>query len=123
MCSPSGEWKPTGSHEKCVCNAGFEPSQIGTDCEPCSSNSYKPKPGSFACHSCPINSDSNLEGQQQCACKEGFFRARSDHYTKPCSEPPTAPVSIDYRVNNTEVDLWWRKPDSDGGRKDLTYRL
>ena len=33
ICSPSGEWKPTGSHEKCVCNAGFEPSQIGTDCE------------------------------------------------------------------------------------------
>ena len=33
ICSPSGEWKVTGSREKCVCNAGFEPNEAGTDCE------------------------------------------------------------------------------------------
>ena len=37
-------------------------------------------------------------------------------------EPPSAPVSIEYRVNNTELNVWWKKPESDGGRNDLTYR-
>lgn len=121
-CTPSGEWNES-RELRCICNAGFEPNQSFTECFPCLPGSYKPKAGNQKCLLCPQNSQSTETGADTCPCKSEFYRAELDHHTKPCTETPTAPVSVEFKVNETAVELWWKRPISSGNRNDLSYRI
>lgn len=121
ICTPSGEWKALNT--RCVCNEGYEHNDEHTSCLACSPGTYKPKPGAQKCLVCPLNSYSTIVGSITCPCKETYYRAPSDHHTKLCTEAPSAPISVEYRVNQTTVELWWRRPNSSGKRNDLTYRI
>jgi hypothetical protein len=121
ICTPSGEWNPQSV--RCVCKAGYEHNDDFTDCLACSPGTYKPKPGSQSCLICPLNSYSTGHGSTTCPCKSSYYRAPTDHHTKLCTQPPSAPISVEYRVNNTSIELWWRRPNSTGKRNDLTYRI
>ncbi|CAK8698422.1 unnamed protein product [Clavelina lepadiformis] len=120
-CNGEGAWTvPSGS---CVCTAGYEPDRSLTQCKACKNGFYKSAKGNKDCKMCPAYSLSRNEGATVCDCMYGYFRSPTDRADHPCTKPPSKPISLYSKVNNTSVILSWNPPLNDGGRSDMTYRL
>uniref|UniRef100_UPI00358F62E8 ephrin type-A receptor 7-like n=1 Tax=Myxine glutinosa TaxID=7769 RepID=UPI00358F62E8 len=119
-CSGDGEWVvPIG---RCVCSPGYE-MMSETYCLACEPGQYKAKVGERGCAACPANSFSNAKGSTSCKCRDGYYRAKGDNSSHPCTSPPTAPQNLFSSVNETSVILEWNPPQSSGGREDVTYQV
>ncbi|XP_026227609.1 ephrin type-B receptor 4a [Anabas testudineus] len=121
FCGEDGQWvgQPTTS---CACLSGFEPAEGNTRCTACPENHYK-SGTEGQCTICPTYSYTNNRGASVCACRPSYLRAESDTPETPCTQPPSAPRSINPLINDTTLALEWNEPLDNGGRKDLSYAV
>ncbi|XP_014830302.1 PREDICTED: ephrin type-B receptor 3 isoform X9 [Poecilia mexicana] len=120
-CNGDGEWMvPVGS---CTCAAGFEPAMKDTQCQACSSGSFKSKQGDGSCFPCPANSRATSGAAIICSCRNGYYRSDTDTPDSPCTTVPSAPRSVISSVNETLLLLEWSEPRDMGGREDVFYSV
>ncbi|XP_039250528.2 ephrin type-B receptor 3-like isoform X1 [Styela clava] len=130
-CNSDGKWKIlTGG---CQCDPGFKRNRDSTLCQPCAPGTFKADAGNDDCTVCPANSGPSVSsnttsipsaGLDFCRCLPGFFRAAGEKKTEPCTKPPTKPRAVTVsKMNATFVLLRWTRPESTGGRNDITYRV
>ncbi|XP_014895470.1 ephrin type-B receptor 3-like isoform X9 [Poecilia latipinna] len=120
-CNGDGEWMvPVGA---CTCAAGFEPAMKDTQCQACSSGSFKSKQGDGSCFPCPANSRATSGAAIICSCRNGYYRSDTDTPDSPCTTVPSAPRSVISSVNETLLLLEWSEPRDMGGREDVFYSV
>ncbi|XP_040828810.1 ephrin type-B receptor 4 [Ochotona curzoniae] len=121
-CREDGQWAEqpvTG----CRCGPGFEAAEGNTKCRACGQGTFKALSGEGSCQPCPPNSHSNTIGSTMCQCRIGYYRARADPQSAPCTTLPSAPRSVVPRLNGSALHLEWSAPLESGGRNDLTYAI
>lgn len=121
-CREDGQWaeqQVTG----CSCAPGYEAAEGNKVCRACGQGTFKPQIGEEPCLPCPANSHSNNIGSAVCLCRIGYYRARSDPRSSPCTTPPSAPRSVVHHLNGSSLRLEWSAPLESGGREDLTYAV
>ncbi|XP_077169698.1 ephrin type-B receptor 4 [Paroedura picta] len=121
-CREDGRWAEQTVTD-CACAAGYEPAEENTKCRACAPGSFKASQGEGACLPCPSYSSSHLPGSSECSCRIGFFRMPDEAPTKPCTTTPSAPRSIEARINGSVVVLEWSEPLENGGRDDVAYHI
>ena len=89
----------------------------------CSRNEYKDSSGNRKCTPCPDKSHSSVEGATMCSCWEDYYRAPGEPVSMSCGTAPDAPLNVTYQVEGTHVRLSWRRPESDGNRNEIFYKI
>jgi hypothetical protein len=80
QCCPVHSTAPPGasSPQECVCDAGFEDTDLGSEtvCTACGPGTYKAFAGAGACSSCPEHLQPDASGSE-CVCNAGYFSQRT----------------------------------------------
>ncbi|XP_072333682.1 ephrin type-A receptor 2-like [Scyliorhinus torazame] len=118
-CGQSGGWLL--GLGRCQCQAGHEV-EAGA-CEACSVGFYKESVSQSPCVECPEHSNSQTKGATRCPCDRGFYRARGELPSQPCTRPPSAPWNITTMIVGLKANLSWLPPLDSGGRMDLSYTV
>ncbi|XP_055021630.1 ephrin type-B receptor 2 isoform X1 [Boleophthalmus pectinirostris] len=120
-CNGDGEWMvPIG---RCMCKAGHEASDNGTECTACPSGSFKAAQGDHSCVPCPLHSRTTNQAATTCLCRSGYYRTDAEGPGTRCTTIPTAPQNVISIVNETSLRLEWSPPDDSGGRDDVVYNI
>ncbi|XP_063772723.1 ephrin type-B receptor 3 isoform X2 [Pseudophryne corroboree] len=120
-CNGDGDWMvPVGS---CTCKPGYEAAAKDTQCQACTSNTYKLNQGTGPCTPCPASSKANSSAATVCSCHNGFYRADNETPDTPCTTVPSGPRHVISNVNETSVILEWGEPTLLGGRNDTSYNV
>ncbi|XP_056019750.1 ephrin type-B receptor 1-B-like isoform X4 [Ostrea edulis] len=121
LCQSDGVWTyPTGG---CQCLSGYE-GQGGTACVECRPGFFKWLLGNTPCSTCPPNSYTNLPRSVECSCADGYYRNPRDSKNSSCTQPPSKPRNlVAEEITHNSITLSWISPVSDGGRKDVQYRV
>ncbi|XP_062605809.1 ephrin type-B receptor 1-B-like isoform X3 [Saccostrea cucullata] len=121
LCRSDGMWTyPTGL---CQCLSGYE-GQGGTACVGCRPGFFKWLLGNTPCIPCPSNSYTNVPRSVECTCADGYYRNPMDSKNSSCTQPPSKPRNlVAEEITHNSITLSWIPPQSDGGRKDVRYRV
>ncbi|XP_063819406.1 ephrin type-B receptor 5-like [Pseudophryne corroboree] len=122
-CGGEGEWMILSG--SCVCDAGREVSEDGTQCQACTPGTYNsPDASTSHCQLCPSNSYTATPGALACTCNKGFYRIPEEPPASPCTGPPSGPWDLNYEVTGPgAVSLTWRTPKDTGGRAEVMYTV
>ncbi|VVC86168.1 unnamed protein product [Leptidea sinapis] len=122
LCKGDGKWTlPSGS---CKCRGGYEPDHSNQICNKCSPSTFKSHTGDESCMPCPDYSETTAHASLECKCVPGFYRAKNDPKTVPCTQPPSAPDNLTVTfADQFSISLAWQPPHKNGGRNDVTYKV
>nr|XP_034335955.1 ephrin type-B receptor 1-B [Crassostrea gigas] len=121
LCQSDGVW--IYGSGGCECLSGYE-GQGENACVECRPGFYKWLLGNTPCYPCPANSYTNAPKSVECNCADGYFRNPRDSKNSSCTQPPSKPRNlVAQEITHNSITLAWIPPVSDGGRKDVQYRI
>nr|XP_022338524.1 ephrin type-B receptor 1-B-like isoform X3 [Crassostrea virginica] len=121
LCQSDGAWIYESGG--CQCLSGYA-GQDGTACVECRPGFFKWLLGNTPCYPCPPNSYTNTPKSVECNCADGYYRNPKDSRNSSCTQPPSKPRNlVAEEITHNSITLSWIPPVSDGGRKDVHYRI